>query len=148
MKKTIYTLFIGILAIGLSACKSGESVSKNPASLQGDWKVMAINGEEVSGQAQDNHTVSFNTDGTVAGVASCNRFAGEYSAQKKGQLSMNSVSATKLECESESTNYFDVLTSASSFRVIGGDELELTSSTSSNTLVFTKVMTPGEGEES
>ena len=144
MKKVIYTFLIGIFAVGLAACKSGESVSMNPASIQGDWKIMAINGDQVDSQAQENHTISFNTDGTVAGLAACNRFAGKYSAQEEGRISMNGVSATKVKCDSESNNYLETLTSASSFRVMGGNELELTSSTNSNTLVFTRVMMEGQ----
>lgn len=138
MKKLIYTLVIGFFAF--TACKSGESVSTNPASLQGDWQIMAINGTEVSSSARDAHTVSFNTDGTVAGLASCNRFAGTYTAQQDGMVSMNSVSATKVKCESDAQQYLNTLTSASSFQVKGGDELVLSSSTNSGSLVFTKVM--------
>lgn len=142
MKKLIYTLAIGLFAF--TACKSGESVSTNPADLQGDWKIMAMNGNEIPMEARSMHTVSFNTDGTVAGLAACNRFAGTYTAQQEGMVSMNSVSATKLECESDSESYVSALSSASSFQVKGGDELMLTSSTSSGSLVFTKVI-PGGG---
>lgn len=129
---------IGIFAF--TACKSGESVSTNPASLQGDWEIMAINGNEIPTDARDVHTVSFNTDGTVAGLAACNRFAGTYTAQQEGMVSLNDVSATKLECESNAEVFLNTLTSASSFQVKGGDELVLTSSTDSGTLVFTKVL--------
>lgn len=138
MKKLIYTLAIGLFAF--TACKSGESISTNPASLQGDWKIIAVNDSEIPASSRDVHTVSFNTDGTVAGLASCNRFAGTYTAQGEGMVSMNSVSATKLECETDSRQYLDILTSASSFQVKGGDELVLTSSTNSGTLVFSRVM--------
>lgn len=137
MRNLVYTLFIGMFIF--TACKSGESISTNPASLQGDWEIMAMNGNEIPSQARNVHTLSFNTDGTVAGLAACNRFAGTYSAQEEGVVSMNSVSATKLECESDSEAYLDALTSASSFQVKGGNELMLTSSTNSGSLIFSKV---------
>lgn len=140
MRNVTYTLMIGMVALLFSACKSGESISTDPADLRGDWQIIAINDTEIPQQARANHTVSFNLDGTVAGLAACNRFAGTYSAREEGRVTLNSVSATKVECESETRQYVDALTSASSFQVMGGDELKLTSSTSSNTLLFSKVV--------
>jgi len=145
MKKYFHLLLVGLFMVGFSACKSGESISTNPASLQGDWKITAMNGNEIPSQMRDVHTISFNTDGTVAGLANCNRFAGTYSAQQEGgTVSMNNVSATKLDCESKSNGYLDALTSANSFQIKGENQLVLSSSGGSGQLVFTKEMS---GEE-
>ncbi len=142
MKKVLYALLLSLFAMNLTSCKSGESVSTNPGSLQGDWKVLAVNGQEIPAGSQDQHTVSFNTDGTVAGLAACNRFAGEYSAQEEGSVTMNGFSATKLECDSGSSDYLSTLQSVNSFNITGGNQLELASS--SGNLTFSKVMAEGE----
>jgi heat shock protein HslJ len=142
MKKVLYALLLSLFAMNLSSCKSGESVSTSPGSLQGDWTILAVNGQEIPADSQDQHTVSFNTDGTVAGLAACNRFAGEYSAQEEGAVTMNGVSATKLECDSGSADFLSTLQSVNSFKITGGNQLELASS--SGNLIFSKVMMEGE----
>lgn len=141
MRKIIYTLFIGVFAIAFTACKGGESVSTDPASLQGDWVITAMNGQEVP---SDEYTVSFNLDGTVAGIAVCNRYAGSYEAQPEGVLSLSALGATKMQCESDTQSFLSAIQGVESFKVVGGDQLELTSA--DGTLVFSKVVTPGQEE--
>lgn len=139
MRKAANILLVIFTVTAFVACSGANQLSTNPADLQGDWQLTTLDGSEV--QMSESYTVSFNTDGTVAGKADCNYFTGEYSSSEEGSLGLSSVSATKVNCESNSNSnsYLNSVTDAQSFEVRG--ENTLTLNTGAGTLVFTKVTT-------
>lgn len=143
MRKAANILLAIFTVTALMACSGSNKLSTNPAEIQGDWQLTSMNGTEA--QMSESFTLSFNTDGTVAGKAGCNYFTGQYSTQQEGNLSMNSVSTTKVNCgsNSNSSSYLNSVSSAQSFGVRGGNTLVL--NTGSGELVFSKVMTSSEG---
>lgn len=143
MRKAANILLVIFTVTAFMACSGSNSLSTNPADLQGEWQLTSMNGTEA--QMGENYTVSFNTDGTVAGKADCNYFSGEYNAMEEGNVSMNAVSTTKITCgsNSNSNSYLNSVSSAQSFQVRGANTLTL--NTGSGELVFSKVMTGEEG---
>lgn len=142
MRKAANILLVIFTVTAFVACSGANTLSTNPADLQGEWQLTSIDGTQA--QMGENYTVSFNTDGTVAGKADCNYFTGEYNTQDEGNVSMNAVSTTKINCgsNSNSNSYLNSVSSAQSFQVQGANTLTL--NTGSGELVFTKVMT-GQG---
>lgn len=143
MRKAANILLVIFTVTAFMACSGANKLSTNPADLQGKWQLSSMNGMEA--QMGESYTVSFNTDGTVAGKAGCNYFTGEYNAMEEGNVSMNSVSKTKMNCgsNSNSNSYLNSVSSAQSFQVRGANTLTL--NTGSGELVFTKVMMGNEG---
>lgn len=143
MRKAANILLVIFTVTAFMACSGANQLSTNPADLQGEWQLTSMNGMEA--QMGESFTVSFNTDGTVAGKAGCNYFSGEYSTMEEGNVSMNSVSTTKMNCgsNSNSNSYLNSISSASSFQVQGANTLTL--NTGSGELVFTKVMMGEQG---
>lgn len=139
MRKAANILLVIFTVTAFVACSGANQLSTNPADLQGDWQLTSLDGSEV--QMSDSYTVSFNTDGTVAGKADCNYFTGEYSSNEEGSVGLSSVSTTKVNCESNSNSnsYLNSVTDPQSFEVRG--ENTLTLNTGAGTLVFTKVTT-------
>lgn len=139
MRKAANILLVIFTVTAFVACSGANQLSTNPAALQGDWQLTTLDGSQV--QMSESYTVSFNTDGTVAGKADCNYFTGEYSSSEGGSLGLSSVSTTKVKCESNSNSnsYLNSVTDAQSFEVRG--ENTLTLNTGAGTLVFTKVTT-------
>ncbi|MDX1585295.1 MAG: META domain-containing protein [Balneolaceae bacterium] len=143
MRKAGKVLLLLVTVAAFAACSGTKELSTNPGALQADWRLASLDGTEV--QMSQNYTLSFNTDGTVAGKADCNYFTGEYQAQQEGNLSMSAVNNTKVSCgsNSHSSNYLSSLRNAQSFEVRNGNQLVL--NTGSGELVFNKVMPEGEG---
>ena len=142
MRKAANILIAIFTVTAFIACSGANQLSTNPADIQGDWQLTSMNGSEV--QMSENYTVSFNTDGTVAGKADCNYFTGQYNAGEEGSLSMNAVATTKVNCgsNSSSSDYLNAISGSQSFQVRGGNTLTL--NTGAGELVFSKVMM-GEG---
>jgi heat shock protein HslJ len=138
MRKVTNILLIVFTVTAFMACSGANQLSTNPADIQGDWQLSSMNGTQV--QMSESYTVSFNTDGTVAGKADCNYFTGEYSASEEGSVSMNAVSTTKVKCSSnsKSNSYLNAVSGAESFQVRGNNTLTL--NTGSGELVFSKEM--------
>lgn len=138
MRKAANILLLMFTITAFVACSGANQLSTNPADLQGDWQLTSMDGSQV--QMSENYTVSFNTDGTVAGKADCNYFTGEYSASEGGSVSMNGVSTTKVNCSSNSmsNSYLNAVSGSQSFQVRGKNTLTL--NTGSAELVFSKVM--------
>lgn len=143
MRKAANILLLIFTITAFVACSGANKLSTNPADLQGDWQLSSMNGSQV--QMSESYTVSFNTDGTVAGKADCNYFTGEYSASEEGSVSMSAVSTTKVKCGSNSMSdsYLNAVSGSQSFQVQGSNTLTL--NTGSGELVYTKVMTSGQG---
>lgn len=139
MRKVTNILLIVFTVTAFMACSGANQLSTNPADIQGDWQLTSMDGNQV--QMSESYTLSFNTDGTVAGTADCNYFTGEYNAGEEGSVSMNSVSTTKVDCGSGSmsNSFLNAVSDAQSFQVRGNNMLTL--NTGAGELVFSKVMT-------
>lgn len=142
MRKAANILLVVFTVTAFIACSGANQLSTNPADIQGDWQLSSMNGNQV--QMSESYTVSFNTDGTVAGKADCNYFTGQYNASEEGSVSMNSVSTTKVKCGSNSmsNSYLNAVSGSDSFQVSGSNTLTL--NTGSGELVFTKAMSGSE----
>ena len=142
MRKAANILLVVFTVTAFIACSGANQLSTNPADIQGDWQLSSMNGNQV--QMSESYTVSFNTDGTVAGKADCNYFTGQYNAGEEGSVSMNSVSTTKVKCGSNSMSdsYLNAVSGSDSFQVRGSNTLTL--NTGSGELVFTKAMSGSE----
>lgn len=142
MRKVTQLFLMAITIAAFAACTGPKDLAINPGAIQGDWHLTSMNGDEFS--EDDGYTFSFNTDGTVAGLAGCNYVVGEYSAEEDednevGVVSLSSVAGTKIMCDSQSTDadYIAAVESVNNFEVREGNELVLTSD--SNELVYSKV---------
>lgn len=142
MRKAGNVFLLLVTVVAFAACSGTKELSTNPGAIQADWQLASIDGSEI--QMSENYTLSFNTDGTIAGKTDCNYFNGTYEAQSEGNLSLSAVSSTKLNCGagSNSSAYFSSLKNAQSFEVRNGNRLVL--NTGSGELVFNKVMPEGE----
>ncbi len=142
MRKAANILLVVFTVTAFIACSGANQLSTNPSDIQGDWQLSSMNGDQV--QMSESYTVSFNTDGTVAGKAGCNYFTGQYNAGEEGSVSMNSVSTTKIKCDSNSMSdsYLNAVSGSDSFQVRGSNTLTL--NTGSGELVFTKAMSDSE----
>ena len=144
MRKVTHLFLMVFTVTALAACSGTKELSKSPGAIQGDWTLTSMGGEEVS--SSDAYTLSFNTDGTVAGLAGCNYVvAGEYNAQQEGAISLNSFASTKINCDSSTmdSNYAGAVESVDSFEVRNGNVMVLNSGSSSE-MMFSKVMTEEE----
>ncbi len=142
MKKVTYLFALIITAVAFTACSGTKAVSTSPGAIQGDWELTSMNNNDMSGES--NYTLSFNTDGTVAGKANCNYFAGEYDAQQEGMVSFSGLSSTKATCQSgpDASEYISALKNTESFEVREGNRLIL--NTANGQLIFNKSMMENE----
>lgn len=98
-----------------------------PASLlRAEWVVTAIDGKPVLASATP--TVTFEADGKINGMASCNRFFGGYSLSGEG-LAVGPLGSTKMLCEPEvmeqEAALFALLEAASGFAMGENGQLTL-----------------------
>ena len=87
----------------LSSCSSSKNVAPAPAlsSLNGDWSVVAIDGEPISSpEAKETTYIGFNTTtGELYGNASCNMLTGRFSTTSApGTLDLGKVGSTMMMC--------------------------------------------------
>lgn len=142
MKKVTQLFAMVVTVIAFTACSGTKAVSTSPGAIQGDWNLVSMNDSNISNGTS--YTLSFNTDGTVAGKAGCNYFAGEYNAQQEGMVSFSKLSSTKATCKSGSKigDYISALKNTETFEVRDANRLIL--NTSDGQLVFSKNMMENE----
>lgn len=143
MSKSAFFILLVVIVFGISACKSSQQVSRSPGSIQGDWQLVNIqqgSGEQMQVANSDQYTLSFNTDGTVAGQADCKVFTGAYNAEMEGVLNINEFTSNKVNCSSDSyaTSYLTIAQEVNSFQVTGSNQMTLVAS-NGDQLMFTRV---------
>lgn len=101
MKKVFRTLMIVVLsAVALQSCKSSKTVSPETESLQGEWSISKLNGENlVPADHQRAPYIGFNVSKkSVYGFSGCNRIMGVYESAEPGKLSFGQLGATMMMC--------------------------------------------------
>jgi heat shock protein HslJ len=115
----------------LSGC-AGE-----PASLlQGKWRIEEISGSAIIAKSEP--SIFFDTDGSISGNASCNKFKGRFTLTGEG-LSFSETGASRMMCDQplmdqertllaslQSVRRFEVV-SAGQIRFLGDDNRTLLS---------------------
>lgn len=132
MRKATHLLLALFTVIGMAACGTSGGISTNPGDMIGNWELQSVDGTQ-SDQGDVEFTLSFNRDGTIAGVADCNRYAGQYSAaegeEDMGSLSIESFAATQVECpQQRNTDFVNLIENVNSFQVREGEQLVLNTS--------------------
>lgn len=83
-----------LVAVNRPTAESGGS--ETAEQLHGNWRIVQINGAAVLPQSEP--SMNFAADGRLSGLASCNRYSGEYQASASGKLSVQPLAATKRAC--------------------------------------------------
>lgn len=150
MKKASHLLLVIVTVCAFAACAGSGGVSTNPADIQGDWELTSIDGSQIEPSGEDgSYTLSFNTDSTIAGRADCNYYAGTYtasSAEEQGQVNLEGVSTTKVNCgeQSQYDSFVQAVQNAQYFQVAGGNQLVL-SGGNTDKVIFNRVEAEEEG---
>ena len=102
------------------------------------WRLEVIIYYDRTMTADDPYTITFQTDGRLDGLADCNGYHGTYEQPREGILSIREIRSAGASCGRQSLEdqYFEVLSSAVSYRV-RGDDLIITTR-NGNTLQFYK----------
>lgn len=122
MKK--YLVFMMLLSLILSACRSGE------APLVGSWKLTAYGPESSTTPAVEDSKagLTFNEDGTVNGSSGCNGVGGEYTVERD-QVEFGQFVSTLMFCEetimAQESAMMQVLNGTAAYEV-DGETLTLT----------------------
>ncbi len=99
MKKLLTVLTIAALVVLASACCRCRSIQKKSRRpLVGTtWQLRQLNGRAVPTEA-DQYTLTFMADGTVAGLADCNRMMGQYTTDESRKLAIRNLASTMMLC--------------------------------------------------
>ena len=123
MKK--YLLYLLLASLLLSACSAG---GQKP--LIGTWTLTAYGPQSATSPVVPNSqpTLTFNSDGTVAGSSGCNGFGGNYKLDGS-QIAFSSLVSTLMACEetlmAQEGTVFKVLNGTAAYS-IEGDTLTIT----------------------
>ena len=104
-------LFVALVAVSLGACAPDSTGSGNTpdaagaADPTGSWTIERIGDRPVVDESPASMT--FATDGTVAGNGSCNRFTGGYELNGD-RISLGPLAATSRMCAAEALNEQEV----------------------------------------
>ena len=126
MKRFMYILMLCIVAGALLAgCCRCRQKSRTAAALTNTWQLVKLMGLDVE-PAEGSYTLTFTDDGHIAGVGSCNRLMGGYTASGDGKIAIDHPGSTRMMCpDLERENlYFRVVSDAQAYE-IDGDTLML-----------------------
>lgn len=128
-----------VLALLLTACAAPQQATPTGQGLELEgtsWVVTHIDGAATLASTQP--TMTF-TDGTVAGLASCNRYVADFT-QSGGSIDLGEVAVTAMACadkdEGDQETQVLALLGAVTRYAIDGDTLTLTA-TDSTGVIFT-----------
>ena len=87
-----------LIAVGCCRCRSK---SRSAASLTGNtWQLVKLMGQDVAANG-DSFTITFNEDGRVNGVGSCNRMFGDFVTTADGKITIDHMGSTRMLCPDE-----------------------------------------------
>jgi len=120
-------LFIGILALVVSAMLAGACQSSGGSGLTGKtWQWTGSTTKVPASQSvvpdPENYTITFNTDGTFAAKADCNQVSGGYTTSGSA-LTITPGPTTLMACPEGSMDslFLEGLGKAASFTISGSD---------------------------
>lgn len=122
MKRIMYIPMLCITAalVIVGCCRCG-SRSRAAATLDGNtWQLVKLMGQEVTAD-DGSFTLTFTDEGRIAGVGSCNRLMGDFTATPDGKLVVDHLGSTRMMCpdlEREDL-YFRTVGNASAYEIDG-----------------------------
>lgn len=122
MRKFLYIPMLCIVAalIAASCCRCG-SKQRSAATLAGNtWQLVKLMGRQIDAEG-DRFTLTFTDEGRIAGVGSCNRLMGDYTASADGKLAIEYAGSTRMMCPDVETEdlYFRVVSDAAAYEIDG-----------------------------
>lgn len=101
MKKNVLLAFACLSStLFLGSCCGGKSCTKESAenSLEGEWKIVSIGGQPVSG-AEAEPTITFNmAEKRVSGNAGCNNYFAGFELSDKRTIKFDQAGVTRMMC--------------------------------------------------
>ncbi|MCC8089639.1 MAG: META domain-containing protein [Rikenellaceae bacterium] len=123
MKKFYYLTLIaaGIVIFGsCCACRA----TKSPSLTDDTWQLVELNGEPITILPEGNrekYTMTFGTDGRIAGLAECNRYFGSYELGENDALKISGTGSTRMACLDDNfeTEFLQILDKVANYRIDG-----------------------------
>lgn len=143
MKKLFITLCMtGLIAV-LSSCGTSRNAASSAASLDGEWKIVEVNGQAIPQSDSENEAfLGFDTkEKRMYGSTSCNRmFGGIEIDAKKGTISFGNMGSTRMMCADMKTEtmVLDAMNKVNAFDVQKNGTLTLKSSDGKKLIVLEK----------
>lgn len=142
MKKINRPLNFGILCIAavllLSACGSSDTPSDSITGIVWQWTSLSnkTTGETTTIANPQNYTITFNEDGTLEGLADCNRFSGSYSQENGFAIELGAI--TEMYCGDSSLDqqYLSTLSSVAAGGPDGQGNLALETAGGEQRMLF------------
>lgn len=106
MRKVFMPLCVAVIMACLSACSTTGKAVSTLSALNGEWKIIEVEGQTLSPQAGEKEAfIGFNvTDNRLYGCTGCNNLLGGLQADaKKGTLSFGQTGSTQMMCENMET---------------------------------------------
>lgn len=122
MKRYLYITMLCIMAAlaAVSCCRCG-SKNRNAATLVGNkWQLVKLMGREISAEG-DSFTLTFNDEGRMNGLGSCNRIFGDYTATADGKMTIDHAGTTRMLCPDMQNEdlYFRTVSDVQAYEIDG-----------------------------
>jgi heat shock protein HslJ len=92
-------LFLAIVLVALAGCKSKQAAVSAPASLDGEWSIVEMNGNKLDPVETKQVMVFDMNNKTISGNAGCNRISGKIEYNKPdSNIKFYRVIATRMAC--------------------------------------------------
>lgn len=122
----VFLAMAGAAIVSLSSCGSSKKATESTNSTieSAQWKLESMNGkDEAAFKEGDSFTVEFlPKESKIAGKGACNRFFGQYSLAKKGEIDIKMGGSTMMACVNLNLEqpYFNMLDQADRYTIKGG----------------------------
>ena len=107
-----------LIAVGCCRCRSK---SRAAVSLTGHtWQLVKLMGQDIAAEGES-FTITFNEDGRLNGVGSCNRLFGDYTATADGKIEVGQLGSTRMMCPDveRENRYFMTIGEATAYEIDG-----------------------------
>ena len=108
-------------ALIIAGCCHCRSKSRAAAPLEGNtWRLIKLMGEDIE-TSGESFTLTFTDEGRIAGVGSCNRLFGDYTAAADGKLDIGQLGSTRMMCPDieRENRYFMAVGTATAYEIDG-----------------------------
>lgn len=123
MRNLLSVVLLFVATLTLSSCCMCRKASSSALNLVGPtWSLVEYQGRPF--ETQDNYKIIFSDDNTASGVADCNSFMSDYSADLYNKIKVENKALTRAMCMDDRMEqaFLELLQSADSFS-IDGDRL-------------------------
>jgi heat shock protein HslJ len=122
----VRALALLLLVATAAGCSPAGDDSANGGLAETSWTVIAINGGGTIPGSEP--TMAFRPEGVVSGTGGCNQYSAVFHTDHD-RISFGSLGSTRMRCEgahaTQETAFFDALGRATSWRLAGNGNLEL-----------------------